>query len=79
MDFFATLEAAFGVAAFDDFLAVALAVFAALAGADFDAAAFRPGTFLAMVLIAVFATGEILLIDCKPVSPLMGRVYAAYN
>jgi hypothetical protein len=57
----ATLGDAFDAVAFVDLLVAAPAVPAALAGADFDAAALRAGAFLAVVLVADFAMGEILL------------------
>jgi hypothetical protein len=83
VDFFATLEAAltdaFGAAAFVDLLAAAPTGSATLAGADFDVAALRAGAFLAVVLVAAFAMGEILLMSHNPSSHSMGRVLAAVD
>jgi|UPI0004BB5432 hypothetical protein len=67
-DFFATFAAAlaadFGAAVFVGLLAAAPEAPAALADTDFDAAALRAGAFLVVVFVAVFATGETLLMSC---------------
>jgi len=73
------LAAAFGAAAFVDLLAAAPAASAALAGTAFDAAALRAGAFLAVVLVAVFATGETFLISYKTCGRLMGKAFAAQD
>src|SRR4051794_38681347 len=81
VDYFAALEAAlaaaFGAAALVDLLAAVPTRAAALAGTAFDAAALRAGAFLAVVLVADFATGETLLISYEPNSHAMGNVLAA--
>jgi hypothetical protein len=79
-DFFATLEAAlaadFEAAAFVGLLAAAPEAPAAFADTDFDAAALRAGAFLVVVLVAVFATGETLLMSCQSRLYSIGKVLA---
>jgi hypothetical protein len=79
-DFFTTLEAAlaadFEAAAFVGLLAAAPEAPAALADIDFDAAALRAGAFLVVVLVAVFATGETLLMSCQSSRYSIGKVVA---
>jgi len=79
-DFFATLEAAlaadFEAAAFVSLLAAAPEAPAAFADTDFDAAALRAGAFLVVVLVAVFATGETLLMCCQSRHYSIGKVVA---
>jgi TctA family transporter len=49
---------------------------AGLADTDFDAAALRAGAFLVVVLVAVFATGETLLMSCHSRHCTIGKVVA---
>jgi hypothetical protein len=74
-DFFATLAAALA-AAFVGLLADAPEAPAALADTDFDAAALRAGAFLVVVLVAVFATGETLLMSCHSRHYSIGNLVA---
>jgi hypothetical protein len=83
VDFFATFRAAltdtFGAAAFVDLLAVLPAIPVALADTDFDAASLRAGSFLADVLVAAFAIGEILLMREQLSSRLMDKGIAVQD
>src|SRR5215216_997450 len=80
LDFFATLGAAlaadFGAVAFVALLAAAPEAPVALADTDFDAAALRAGAFWVVVLVAVFATGETLLMCCQSRHHSIGKVVA---
>jgi hypothetical protein len=79
-DFFATLGAAlaadFEAVAFVGLLAAAPEAPAAFADTDFDVAALRAGVFLVVVLVAVFATGEILLMSFQSRNCPIGKVVA---
>jgi hypothetical protein len=79
-DFFVTLEAAlaadFEAVAFVSLLAAAPEAPAAFADIDFDAATLRAGAFLVVVLVAVFATGETLLMSCHSRLYSIGKVVA---